>query len=71
MSEPYRDDYYDGPAPDPARYADDDLAHQAPYFITYCEECGENTSHGDFTDEYGSNRVVACLACRRVWGGVQ
>ena len=42
------------------------MAHQAPYVMARCEDCQTLTTHGDFTDEHGANRLTACVVCRRV-----
>jgi hypothetical protein len=67
VSEPYRDDSFDGPAPEPeGHYVDDDLGHAPPYFLARCTDCGTLTTHAEFRDEHGSNRTTGCVICRRM-----
>ena len=67
MTEPFRDDSLDEPWPEPEpQYVDEDLMHFAPYFLARCDGCGTQTTHGEFCDEDGANRITGCIACRRV-----
>lgn len=48
------------------QFAWDDLLEDAPPCAAWCEGCQMTTPHADLCDEHGSNRLFACLTCRRV-----
>ena len=67
MTEPYGDWLGDEESAEPEpQYVDDDLMHFAPYFLARCDGCGTQTTHGEFCDEHGANRITGCITCRRV-----
>lgn len=42
------------------------LLECGPPAFVWCVECDQNTTHGEFCDEHGSNHVLACTVCRRI-----
>ena len=67
MSEPFRDDSWEQPTEPEPQYVDESLAEvPRSYFTALCEDCGTNTTHADFADEWGSSRISGCVVCRRV-----
>jgi hypothetical protein len=67
MTEPYVDDsLFDWREPE-SEYADESLMPEPrSHFMATCPECATLTTHAEFSDEDGANRLQACVVCRRI-----